>query len=176
MSDETSLVEREKIERSLGRLDRLATLMDDQFELPIIKRRIGLDPLIGLIPGGGDWVTWMVSLYILLEALVLRVPISVLARIGANVTADLVIGYVPGVGDLADAAFKANRRSVRAIAEYFDGQRDPRAPDQLRIPESALTKPRAGPERWPVAIFLVVLFTSLAAVPLVFLWWVLQGG
>lgn len=168
--------ERERIERSLSRLDRLAKLMDDQFELPVVKYRIGLDPLLGLIPGGGDWVTWIVSLYVLFEALLLRVPLKVLVGIGATVTTDLVLGYAPGVGDLADVVFKANRRSVRIVTEYFEGQKDPRAPERVKIPETALQKPRSGPERWIVGIFLVALFTALAAVPIVLLWWLLRGG
>jgi hypothetical protein len=163
--------ERERIERSLGRLDRLARLMDDQFELPIVKYKIGLDPLIGLIPGGGDWVTWFVSLYILLEALRLRVPSRVLFGIGWNITADLLLGYVPGVGDLADVAFKANRRSVRIIFDHFEAKPKRRTPEVIDVPETALDKPKSGAERWLVGLLLVALFTALAAVPLVALWW-----
>lgn len=180
MGDETTLAVRDKeqvrIERALGRLDRLARLMDDQFELPIVKVRFGLDPLIGLIPGGGDWVSWTVSLYILFEALRLRVPVRVLFAIGWHSTADLVIGYVPGVGDLADVAYKANRRSVKLIMEWFDASRSTRARDTFDVPKSALQKPKAGPERWLFAAVLVAVLTALAAVPIVLLWWWLSGS
>lgn len=179
MTDDAALVvrtkEKQRIEKALSRLDRLAHLLDDQFELPLVKTRIGLDPIIGLIPGGGDWVTWVVSLYILFEAVLLRVPLKVIARIGTNVTADLLLGYAPGVGDVADVFFKANRRSVGAIIDHFDGKNDPRAPERVKIPETALEKPRSGFERWPVALFLVALFTALAAVPILVIWWLLQG-
>lgn len=168
--------ERERIERSLSRLNRLARLLDDQFELPLVKYRVGLDPLLGLIPGGGDWVTWFVSLYILFEALRLRIPTRLLFGIGLNVTTDLILGYVPGVGDLADAVFKANRRSVDLITQHFHGRRDPRAPERITIPETALDSLRSGIERWPVALLLVVGFTILAAVPLALIWWALQGS
>lgn len=172
--DDTQLVrvkERERIERSLGRLDRLARLMDDQFELPLVKYRIGLDPLIGLIPGGGDWVTWFVSLYIVLEALRLRVPAKVLFGIGWNVTMDLIVGYVPGIGDLADAVFKANRRSVKIIFEHFDAKPNRRTSEIIDVPQTAVDKPKSGPERFLVALLLVVLFTAVAAVPILALWW-----
>ena len=167
--------ERERIERSLSRLDRLARLLDDQFELPLVKYRVGLDPLLGLIPGGGDWVTWFVSLYILFEALRLRIPTRLLFGIGLNVTTDLILGYVPGVGDVVDAVFKANRRSVDLITQHFDGRRDPRAPERITIPETALESARSGMERWPVAVLLVVAFTVLAAVPIVLVWWAVRG-
>jgi hypothetical protein len=175
--EETQLVrteDRERIARSLGRLDRLARLMDDQFELPLVKYKVGLDPLIGLIPGGGDWATWFVSLYILFEALRLQVPAKVLFGIGWNITLDLILGYAPGVGDLADFVFKANRRSVRIIFDHFDAKPKRRA-ELIDVPESALTKPKAGAERWLVGLLLLALFTALAAVPIAVLWWWLNN-
>lgn len=179
MSESTAIekraVEQQKIERALTRLDRLARLLDDQFELPLVKVRVGLDPMIGLIPGGGDWVTWCVSIYILLEAVLLRAPLRVLARIGSIVTFDLLLGYAPGVGDFADVLFKANRRSVRLLTEHFGGRHDPRAPDRIVVADDALDRPRAGFERWPFSVFLVIVFTTLAALPLALIWWLLQG-
>ena len=179
MDQQTALAPRDaeqrRIEAALTRLDRLARLLDDQFELPIIKVRIGLDPLVGLIPGGGDWVTWMVSIYVLFEALRLRVPPRVLFGIAWNSTADLVLGYAPGVGDVVDVLYKANRRNVRLIFEWFEAQENPRARDRIEIPRTALEKPKAGPERWLVGALLLVVFTALAALPIVLIWWWLGG-
>lgn len=180
MTEERALAVREseqrRIEASLTRLDRLARLMDDQFELPVIKVRVGLDPILGLIPGGGDWVSWTVSLYILFEAVRLRVPVKVLFGIGWNSTADLLLGYVPGVGDVVDVIYKANRRSVRLIMEWFDARPNTRARDLIEVPIVALEKPKAGPERWLIAAVLVAALTAVAAVPVVLLWWWLSGS
>ena len=167
--------ERDRVERALARLDRLARLMDDQFELPLVKTRIGLDPLIGLIPGGGDWVAWVVSIYVLLEALFLRVPLRVLFGIGFNATADLLLGYVPGVGDVIDIVFKANRRSVNLLFEHFEARPRREARARVEIPESALQKPKSGPERWLFGAVLIAALSAVAIAPLVLLWFLLSG-
>ena len=164
--------EQRRIERALGRLDRLSKLMDDQFELPIVKVRVGLDPIIGLIPGGGDWVSWTVSLYILFEAIRLQVPAKVMLGIGWNATSDLVLGYAPGVGDFIDILYKANRRSVKLILDWFEAQKNPTTPDIIHVPQTALEKPKSGPERWLIGAVLVLVLTAVAALPFAALWWV----
>lgn len=97
-----------------ARLKRLAWLLDSAIPLPG-GYRIGLDGLIGLVPGLGDVVAALLSSYIVVEAARLRVPVSVLLRMGLNVTLELIIGAVPVAGDLFDFAFKANERNVRLL-------------------------------------------------------------
>ncbi|KQY83433.1 DUF4112 domain-containing protein [Pelomonas sp. Root1444] len=97
-----------------ARLKRLAWLLDSAIPLPG-GYRIGLDGLIGLVPGLGDVVSAVLSSYIVLEAARLRVPGSVLLRMGLNVALELIIGAVPVAGDLFDFAFKANERNVRLL-------------------------------------------------------------
>ena len=97
-----------------ARLKRLAWLLDSAIPLPG-GYRIGLDGLIGLVPGLGDVVAALLSSYIVVEAARLRVPASVLLRIKLNVALELIIGAVPVAGDLFDFAFKANERNVRLL-------------------------------------------------------------
>lgn len=97
-----------------ARLKRLAWLLDSAIPLPG-GYRIGLDGLIGLIPGLGDVIAALLSSYIVVEAARLRVPGSVLLRMGLNVALELVVGAVPVLGDLFDFAFKANERNVRLL-------------------------------------------------------------
>jgi hypothetical protein len=97
-----------------ARLKRLAWLLDSSIPLPG-GYRIGLDGLIGLVPGLGDVVAALLSSYIVVEAARLRVPASVLLRMGLNVALELIIGAVPVAGDLFDFAFKANERNVRLL-------------------------------------------------------------
>ncbi|MFW5741567.1 MAG: DUF4112 domain-containing protein [Myxococcota bacterium] len=162
--------DREQLERTLARLQRLARLMDDQFELPIIKKRVGLDPLIGLIPGAGDWATWLVSVYIFWEALRLGASTSLLVRMAANVTVDLVAGYVPAVGDVVDAAFKANKRNVDLLFKSF-GVRQVPGTDRVEVGRESRIRRAKGAGRWVVGGLLLLGLLAIAAAPFVLVGW-----
>lgn len=93
-------------------LEQLSWLMDDLFRVPVLGWRFGLDALVGLIPGFGDTATSLVSFYILIAAVRHRVPKITLLRMGMNVALDYVVGSLPVVGDLADAAWKSNHKNI----------------------------------------------------------------
>ena len=101
-----------------ARLRRLAYLLDDVIPLPG-GRRIGLDPLLGLVPGVGDATGALMSAYILVEASRLGAPRAVLLRMLANVGVEALLGSVPLLGDLFDAGWKANARNVRLLDEHL---------------------------------------------------------
>ena len=109
-------------QRSVERLRRLAYLLDDRFPIPGTRYRIGLDGLVGLVPGIGDGVTTLLALYIVLEARRLGVPLNKLGRMGINVGLDAVLGAVPLVGDLFDVAWKANRRNLALLLDHLDAE------------------------------------------------------
>jgi hypothetical protein len=96
-------------------LERLGWLMDDLFRIPVIGWRIGLDALIGLIPGIGDSATSLVSFYILASAVRYRVPKVTLLRMGMNIGIDYLLGSVPLVGDLFDAWWKSNQMNISLL-------------------------------------------------------------
>lgn len=101
-----------KIDESL---ERLSWLMDDFIRIPGLNWRIGLDALVGLIPGFGDTATSLVSFYILGSAVRYRVPKVTLLRMGMNLGIDYLLGSVPFVGDLFDAWWKSNQRNVELL-------------------------------------------------------------
>jgi hypothetical protein len=109
-------------QRSVERLRRLAYLLDDRFRIPGTRYGIGLDGLVGLVPGIGDAATTLVALYIVLEARRLGVPLTKLGRMGINVGVDAVLGAVPLVGDLFDVAWKANRRNLALLLDHLDAK------------------------------------------------------
>src|SRR5512138_1532370 len=93
----------------------LARLLDEAIEIPGTSWRIGIDPLIGLVPGIGDVLGAILSTWILLVGVRLGAPGSVIARMALNVAVDTVVGSIPLAGDLADFAWKANVRNVRLL-------------------------------------------------------------
>ena len=101
----------------LQRLRSLAWLLDNSIPLPG-GFRIGLDAVIGLVPGVGDAIGALVSVYILNEARLLGAPRSVLLRMSGNVMLETIVGAIPFAGDLFDAGFKANARNIALLERY----------------------------------------------------------
>lgn len=98
-------------------LDRLGWILDDLFRIPVLGWRIGLDALVGLIPGVGDTATTVASLYVLGSAVRYRVPKITLLRMGLNLGIDYALGSLPLVGDLFDAWWKSNQRNVELMRQ-----------------------------------------------------------
>lgn len=101
------------------RVHQLARLMDSSVRLPG-GFRIGLDGLIGLVPGVGDVAAAGVSFYIIVQAARAGVPAKVRALMVLNVVLDTLVGTIPVIGDLFDFAFKANLRNARLMDAYLD--------------------------------------------------------
>jgi hypothetical protein len=108
---------------SIQRARRIATLMDSRFVIPIIRKRFGLDALLGLVPGGGDAIAAIISAYVLVAALELNLPPHLLrplmARMILNLVLDFLVGSVPVVGDVMDVFWKANMRNIRLLEEAY---------------------------------------------------------
>lgn len=101
-----------EVQTRVERLRRVAKALDWKFRVPGTRWRFGLDPLLGLVPGVGDSLGAVLSLWIVVEARRLGVPNTTAARMLANVGVDFVAGSVPLLGDLFDAGFKANMKNV----------------------------------------------------------------
>lgn len=106
--------ERADVERSLEQLSRM---MDGLFRIPGTGWRVGLDALVGLVPGVGDFATTAVSFYILAAGVRYRVPKATLLRMASNVAVDYLVGAVPFVGDLFDVAWKSNQMNVELLRQ-----------------------------------------------------------
>lgn len=115
-------------------VDLLARWMDSRFRIPGTDIRFGLDGLIGLIPGVGDFSTFLVSGYLVL--LMARNGASgfVLARMLFNIVLDAALGSIPFIGDLFDFAFKANVANVRLMQQYYQQGRHRGSAWKLVIP------------------------------------------
>lgn len=114
-------------------LERIAWLTDNSIPIPGTDARIGIDPLIGLVPWIGDALGAMVSSYIISEAARLGAPKTVLVKMTFNVGLDALIGIFPGVGDLFDFAWKANQRNVRLLEQFIEKPRHTVATSRLFV-------------------------------------------
>ena len=103
---------------------RLADLLDTRFRVPGLGLHVGLDGLIGLIPGVGDAVTGGLGLFALATAHRLKLPFTARAKMVWNIGVDMVLGAVPLVGDLFDFAFHAHAKNYRIIAKHLERRAD----------------------------------------------------
>lgn len=102
----------------------LARVLDDLVRIPGTRYRVGLDPVLGLVPVVGDAVGTVFAAAVLTEAVRNRVPVRILFRMGWNYLVDAVLGLVPFVGDVADAAHKATSKNLRIVDRAIaDGRR-----------------------------------------------------
>jgi len=106
------------VEQRVKHLQRLAQLWDAAIRIPGTSIRLGLDPIVGLVPGVGDAVGALVASYVVLEAARFDVPASTLLRMLANVAIDALLGTVPLIGDVFDVAWKANLKNVALIERH----------------------------------------------------------
>src|SRR5438132_6712805 len=148
-----------QIEREL---EVLSQIMDNQFRIPVLGWRFGLNAIIDLIPEFGDIATTIVALYILVSAVRYRVPKITLLRMGLNIGIYFVGGLIPLAGDLFDAWWKPNIRNLNLLRK--------------RATVSAEEARRGRTSDWVfVAIIIGTLLTLLfgsVALSILFFWYI----
>ena len=102
----------------IARAERIAHVMDRAVRLPGTGIRLGLDSILGLVPGVGDTLTLAPSLFILAVAHRHGVPKHRIAAMAGNLGIDWLIGLVPLLGDIFDIGWKANSRNARILREH----------------------------------------------------------
>ena len=146
-----------QIERELEVLSRL---MDNQFRIPVLDWRFGLNAIIDLIPQFGSIATTIVALYILVSAVRYRVPKITLLRMGLNVGIYFVAGLVPFAGYLFDAWWKPNIRNLNLLRR------------RATVSAEEAKKGRAA-DWWFVALIIggLVALVFGSIVMTIFVWW-----
>lgn len=99
-------------------LEMLARWMDNVFHIPGSQVRFGFDAILGLIPGLGDTVTSLVSLFILHEASKRGISRVTQARMAMNIVIDYLVGAIPVVGDIFDVYWKANQKNLELLRRH----------------------------------------------------------
>jgi hypothetical protein len=141
----------------LEALRRWAVLLDSAFRIPGTNIRFGLDAIIGLIPGLGDISTPAFSSLLLLQAVRLRLPVVVQARMVLNAGIDMLFGLVPLLGDVVDVTWKANLRNLALLERH--------------------ARPGVPPSRsdYAFVVFCLVLLALIAVTPIVLIVWLLSS-
>jgi hypothetical protein len=108
--------------KMMQRLERLSRLMDTAWRIPFTRWRFGLDSVLGLVPGAGDFINLLFSIYALILARKLGAPGGLLLRMIANAGVDFGLGSIPIVGDIFDLFFKSNTRNLKLLTDYLAKQ------------------------------------------------------
>ena len=103
----------------LRRIRKIAKLLDTAIGIPGTKFRIGLDPILGLIPGGGDLVGAAISAYMIYLATSFGLEKSKINQMIKNIALETTVGFVPIVGDIFDVYFKANIRNLDILEQHL---------------------------------------------------------
>ena len=144
-------------ERRLGGLRRIAELLDNALQVPGTSYRVGLDPIVGLLPVVGDLISPLFAIGMLLQARELGVPKVVQARMVLNVAIDAVVGAVPVLGDLFDFAWKANKKNLALLELHSREER------------------RGSRADYAFVTLMIALVVGLAAIPFVVLGWLMSA-
>lgn len=140
---------------TIEQLNKLATLLDSQFAIPGTRIRFGLDAILGLIPGAGDAIGALLSLWVVISGIRMGASIGSVFKMLINIGIELVLGAVPLLGDIFDVAWQANNRNVTLLREEL-------APETLLI-EEASSNTEKQQARWALLALIVLLGTALLA-------------
>lgn len=149
--------------KDLVALRRFAYLMDEAFVIPGTRMRLGIDAMLGLIPGIGDVIGAVLSSWIIAGALRHRVPALVIARMVLNVSIDLIFGAVPLAGDAFDFLFEENMMNMRLLEKHRDRHKPPRSASQIALVLGAI-----------VAFLVLLAIAIVASVIALVLWLIAQ--
>lgn len=138
----------------LKRLDKFSRFTDSSIGLPFTRFKIGVEPIIGLVPGIGDLIGLAMSGYVLLEAQRAGASKELKRKMLRSIGIDFIGGLVPVFGDAFDAIYKANTRNTRLLRHYLQ--------QQLAV------EPPPPPFPWKILIGLSVLFAVIIAMVMMF--------
>jgi hypothetical protein len=116
--DVVGLSRAERFAAAERRIGRVTHVLDELVSVPGTPIKVGLDPVIGVIPIAGDALAALVGVWVILEASRFGIPRVVLGRMVANLVVDLGIGAIPLIGDAYDLFFRSNSRNLELFRRH----------------------------------------------------------
>lgn len=108
----------EKSIKELEWIEKLTHYMDNLVRVPGTKFRFGVDPILGLIPFVGEFISFIISAIILLALIRHGTSGKLVVLMLSNIAIDSLLGAVPFLGDIFDFVFKANKKNVDLLKQY----------------------------------------------------------
>jgi hypothetical protein len=142
--------------RTLAALRKWSVFLDSAFRVPGTSLTFGLDPILGLIPGVGDLTTPLFAALLLLHAVRMRIPRVIQMRMLINALVDLLVGFIPIIGDLFDFGWKANVWNLALLERYAHPGSQPTKGD------------------WIFVLTIVGVLVAVAVIPLALGLWLLS--
>lgn len=146
--------------KALQRIRWVSYLLDDSIPLLNTGYRMGIDPILGLLPGVGDSLSLLISIYVVMESVRFGLPKRTLARMVVNLVLDTVAGSVPIAGNIFDVAWKANRHNLRLLEAHLADPKPPTLSDRLVM--------------FGIVGILIALILGVVALLATFIWLALQ--
>jgi hypothetical protein len=154
VSDRTTDMQRRRVHRA-------AHLLDTRFRIPGTRVTFGLDPILGLVPGGGDIVGLMAGATVVVQAVRLGARGWTLALMLWHLTVDALVGSIPVLGTIFDVTYKANQRNVQLLERHADDPPQTRSESRRAVLRALLA----------IAAVVVAVSTLLVAGTVLLLQW-----
>ncbi|MBD8507936.1 DUF4112 domain-containing protein [Hoyosella sp. G463] len=152
----------ELVDQRRAQIRRFSKLMDSRFRIPGTKQTFGIDPILGLVPGGGDAVSMVISAGIVIQAARFGARGPTLVLMLLNLAIDAIVGTIPILGTVFDVFFKANNRNVALLDRHVTDPDLTRAQIRRRVILSITV----------IVIFTIMLLLTIAAITAWLIAWI----
>ena len=109
----------ERKRRARERLIALTRLMDSAVDVPLLRTKVGLDALLGIVPVAGDLLSAAIGIYLITQARELGASRWLQGKMLGNLVVDAAVGAVPLAGDVFDIYFRAHRRNLKLLQQHL---------------------------------------------------------
>jgi hypothetical protein len=108
----------ERFHDAEARIGRVTHLLDDLVAIPGTGQKVGIDPVVGLIPVVGDVIGALAGAWVIAEATAFGIPRVALARMIVNMLVDMALGMIPVLGIVFDVVSRSNSANLELFRRH----------------------------------------------------------